>query len=167
MRPFFELTRRGKLIEVLRWFCVLPLALLADAAVREMASFLYAAAHFVTYSDWGIFLDSSFPKPVRVFLFYVVPMSAFVIAGAKMAPRYRTVTAIVLNFLGIFFSLMTHVIFLHFAGDRAGITNYTHLAAETLGLLSGVGGIVWLERRRRGTDGTCGGGKIEDGGWPA
>ena len=40
-----------------------------------------------------------------------------VMAGAKMAPRHRFVTAIVLTALGVFLSLMTHVIGQRFCGE--------------------------------------------------
>jgi hypothetical protein len=43
-------------------------------------------------------------------LHLVSPKSAFVIAGAKTAPRYQRATAIVLTLLGFLLSLMTHVI---------------------------------------------------------
>ncbi len=158
MQPFSALTRRGKLIEVLRWLCVLPLALLANTAVLQIVSAMFAAAHVVGYAEWGILLDSSILKPVRVFLFYVLPQSVFVIAGAMTAPRRQAATAMVLIVLGICFSLMAHVVFQRLGGNRVGITNYTHVAAESAGLLGGVACAVWLEWRTRRAGGTEEGG---------
>jgi hypothetical protein len=82
----------------------------------------------------------------------VPPKSAFVIAGAKVAPRRRSATAIVLALLGLLLSLMTHVIAQNLAGNRLGIVNYTHLFAESAGVLGGAAYIVLEDWRNRRTE---------------
>jgi hypothetical protein len=162
MKPFSELTGRGKLIEVLRWLCVLPAALLAHSALELVVD---AAVQIARFGGWGIFGDSHIAYLVRLFLFYVSPKAAFVIAGAKTAPRYQTATAIVLTVLGFLFSLLTHVISQQHAGRRVGITNYTHLLAESAGLLVAAAYIV-LEVRRNmpRASGSAAGGMTSGGG---
>jgi hypothetical protein len=147
MKPFSELTGRGRLIEVLRWFCVLPAAVLGDIVAKVVVG---AVVQIASYGGWGILGDSNIAYSLRVLLYYVPPKSAFVIAGAKMAPRHQRATAIVLTLLGLLFSLMTHVIGQRLAGDRVGIVNYTHLFAESAGVLGGAAYIllqVWRNRR--------------------
>jgi hypothetical protein len=152
MQPFSELTGGRKLTEVLRWLGVLPLALLADIAALQIVSAMFAAAHLVGNAGGDFFIESIIPDPVRVFLYYVPRQSAFVIAGAKTAPRHQMATAIVLTVVGICFSLMTHVVFQHLGGNRVGFTNYMHLAIESVGLLGGAAFIVWQEwKKGRGT----------------
>jgi hypothetical protein len=144
MKPFSELTGRGRLVEVLRWLCVLPAAVLVHTALELVVE---ATVQIASFGGWGIFGDSNIAYLPRLFLFYVSPKAAFVIAGAKTAPRYQRATAIVLTLLGFLFSLLTHVISQHRAGRRVGITNYTHLLAESVGLLVAAAYIV-LEVRK-------------------
>ncbi|MSR56636.1 MAG: hypothetical protein EXS05_03050 [Planctomycetaceae bacterium] len=59
-----------------------------------------------------------------------------------MAPRRQMATAIVLTVLGLFVSLMTHVVGQHLAGNHVGIVNYTHLFAESAGVLGGAAYIL-------------------------
>jgi hypothetical protein len=148
MKPFSELSRRAKLIEVLRWLGVLPAALLADFAVLRIVGAVFAVAHLVGSGRWGTPGDSGIAYPLSVLLYYVPRQLAFVVAGAKVAPRHQTATAIVLTGLGIFVSLMTHVVGQHLAGNRVGTTNYTHFLAESAGLLSGAGCLLWRDWRK-------------------
>jgi hypothetical protein len=134
MKPFSELTVRGRLIEVLRWLGVLPVAVWAGIALEFV---VVVAGQIASFGEWGILGDSNIAYVLRMLLFYVATKSAFVIAGAKTAPRYQRATAIVLTLLGFLFSLLTHVISQHLAGRRVGITNYTHLFAESAGMLAG------------------------------
>ena len=149
MKPFTELTGRGRLIEVLRWLCVLPAAVLGEIALEFVVA---AAVQIAVYGGWGILGDSNIAYFLRMFLFHVLPKSVFVIAGTKMAPRYQGVTAIVLTLLGFLFSLLTHVISQHLAGRRVGIVNYTHLFAESAGMVGGAAYILLQIRRNRRTE---------------
>jgi hypothetical protein len=151
MKRFSELTGWGRLIEVLRWLCVLPAAVLGDIALEFVVE---AAVQIARFGGWGNLVDSSSAYSLWMFLYLVPPKSAFVIAGAKMAPRYQRATAIVLTLLGFLFSLMTHVISQQLAGRRVGITNYTHLFAESAAALGGAAYIALEDRRsRRGRNG--------------
>ena len=88
------------------------------------------------------------------FLWHLPPDAAFVIAGAKMAPRNQKTTAIVLTLFGLLFSLMTHVISQHLAGRRLGITNFMDLGAESAGALwrSGLHFVAGSEEPKNGND---------------
>ena len=146
MKAYSELTGLGRLIEVLRWLCVLPAAVLGDIALEIVVA---AAVQIADYGGSGILDDSDVAYSLRLFLYYVPQKSAFVIAGAKMAPRYQRATAIALTVLGFLFSLMTHVIVQHLDGRRVGIANYTHLFAESAGVLGGAACILLEVGRNR------------------
>jgi hypothetical protein len=85
-------------------------------------------------------------------LCYVPPEVAFVIAGAKLAPRRPTTAAIVMAVLRFVLSLMTHVVGQHLAGNHVGITNYLHLFAESAELLSGAAYIASQTAKQRRPD---------------
>jgi len=160
MNPFSKISRRAKLIEVLRWLGVLPAALCGNSLVLQFVSAAFAAVHLISYGVWHIG-DSGIAEFLKVFLYYVLPSSAFVIAGATIAPRFQLATAIALWGLGILLSLMTHVLLQQLAGNRVGVTNYVHFLAESTGLAVGAAGILWHRRWKR----RSGGGKeyrIED-----
>jgi hypothetical protein len=147
MKPFSELTGRGRLIEVLRWICVLPAAVLGVIAAEFVVVVVVKIAR---NGGWDILDDSLIAKFLTLLLFYVLPKSAFVMAGAKTAPRHQSATAIVLTLLGFLFSLMTHVISQHYlAGRRLGMVNYLHLSGESAGLLGGAAYILLQARRNR------------------
>jgi hypothetical protein len=147
MRTFSELTRRGRLLEVLRWLCVLPVALLGDFVMQFIVG---AVVQIASYGGWGDLGNSNIGYAFGIFLYYVPRKSAFVIAGAKMAPRHQIAAAIGLTVLGFLLSLMTHVVGQYLGGNRVGITNYMHFLAESVGVLGGATYIVlqaWRERR--------------------
>ena len=54
-----------------------------------------------------------------------------------------------LTFLGLLYSLMTHVIVEHIDGKRVGIVNDTHLLAESAGMLVRAAYILLKARRNR------------------
>jgi hypothetical protein len=149
MTPFSKLTGRGKLIEVLRWLCVCPAAVLAETVV----GYLVGAVTLIVTGGWGIPGDSNFVHCLRLFLYYVQPKSIFVIAGVKTAPRQPMATAIVLSVIGILLSLVKHVVGQHLAGNNVRIVNYTHLVAESTGTLCGAALILLHVRRDRRTRG--------------
>lgn len=144
MTPFSELTGRARRIEVLRWLGVLPAALLGDFVVHFI---LGAVVHFASYGGWGTG-GSNIAYVLSLFLYYVPRKSAFVIAGAKTAPRHQAPAAIVLTLLGLVLSLMIHVVGQHLAGNRVGIVNYTHFVAESAGVLGGAAYILWQVWRK-------------------
>jgi hypothetical protein len=146
MKPFSELTVAGKLVEVLRWLCVLPAAVFADIAAQFA---LDAAVRIARVYGLDILGESVIAYCLRLLLFYVSPKTALVIAGAKMAPRYQRATAIMLTLAGLLLSLTDHVVSQHLAGRRVGITHYTDLLAESAGVLCGAAYILFAVRRNR------------------
>lgn len=150
MTPFSELTGRARVIEILRWFCVLPAAVLGAFVAQFL---LGAVVHVVSSGGWGSLGDSNIAYTLRLFLFYVPHNALFVIAGAKMAPRRQLGTAIVLAILGILFSLLTHVVGQLLRGGLVGTTNYAHFLAESAGALGGAGYILLQVRGKLRQDG--------------
>jgi hypothetical protein len=106
----------------------------------------------VHYGGWGVGGDSSIAYWLMIFLNYVPRKLAFVCAGATTAPRYQRTTAIGLAVLGIFVSLMIHVVGQHLAGNHVGLINYTHLIAESVGALGGAACIFLRDWRKGRTD---------------
>src|SRR5262245_41829072 len=104
MNPSSELSRRAKLIEVLRWLGVLPAALLGEFVVRNGVGVALAAVYIVCYGARDHVSDSSAGHFLRMVFYYIVPGSAFVIAGATISPRFQMATAIALTGLGILLS---------------------------------------------------------------
>ena len=121
MNSFSELAGKQKAIELLRWISVLPAAVLAYTAVGLIVS---AAPN----THW------------LLLIFYMPKEAAFVIAGAKMAPRSRGAATIALVALGSIKSLTIHVL-----GQNAGLTNYLHFGAESVGVVVGAGYIFYSE----------------------
>ena len=147
MKRFSELASDAKLIEVLRWVCVLPAAVLGAFVVQYI---VHAVVQIADYGGWDL-RDSSLGYALRVFIYYVLRKAAFVIAGAKMAPRHQVATAIVLAVLGILSSLMIHIAGQHLVGNYVGLVNYTHFLAESAGALGGAAGIAVHDWRKRRT----------------
>jgi hypothetical protein len=146
IKRFAQLTLPERLIELLRWVCVLPAAVLADTAAQLVID---AAVQFASQGRPNFVGDSIIAYLFALLLYYVLPKSASIIAGAKTAPRFQGATAITLTVVAFLFSLMTHVISQHLAGRRIGITNCTHLFAETVGAVCGAACILFKVRRSR------------------
>lgn len=140
-----ESPHRSKRSEILRWLCVLPAAILAQLAVR------YAVGVVAQSAGWRTDNDLSPSSLVLLFLAYALPAVAFVIAGAKTAPRYVMATSIGLALLGLLLSLMTHLVGQHLAGNRVGIVNYMHFFAESAGFLAGATVLALGTRKNRPT----------------
>jgi VanZ family protein len=147
MKSFSERTVPGRLVEVLRWLCVLPAAVLGHVAAQFVVD---AVLQVARYAGWDIFGGSSIANSLIRLMWHLPPNAAFVIAGAKMAPRHQKTTAIVLTLIGLVFSLMNHVISQHyFAGRRLGFNNYMDLCAESAGALGGAAYIMLQVRKNR------------------
>jgi len=124
----------------LRWAGVLPAAALAGFAVGFVANMGLGAV----VSVLGESAQQPFVSYLLLLLFYVPKEAAFVVAGAKVAPRFRLTTATVLAALRLVLSLATHVL----TQAHRGVTNYQHLALEWTGALLGAGCIALTSRRR-------------------
>ena len=146
MKPFPELTVGEKRIEILRWLCVLPAALLGGLVVQFT---LRAVLQITRSAGLGVQGDSTIGYAITLIFGYVLPKSAFVIAGAKTAPRHQTATSIALAVVGVALSLMTHVVGQHLAGNRVGSVHFIHAVSESAGLLVGAAFILVRVRSNR------------------
>jgi hypothetical protein len=146
MQSFSEITGREKLIEIVRWFCVLPTAALGDFVASLVVR---AVVRIASYGGLGFLGNSTFAYWFVLFLSYGPQKAVFVVSGSKMAPRRQLTSSIVLAVLGISLSLMTHVLGQHLAGNHVGMVNYSHLFAESAGLLSGAAYMVFQIARKR------------------
>jgi hypothetical protein len=109
MRSFAELNTSEKCLELLRWVCVVPAAVLAGMAPRYLASLLMPPA----LAQPPGMPPATVPYFQRYYLPYLVGFvmaAAFVIVGARTAPRRRVPVAIMLAGLWMLFSFIIHVL---------------------------------------------------------
>jgi hypothetical protein len=128
--------RSSRLVEWLRWLCVLPAAVLVELAARPALGLLTRGAG-----------EEMFAVLARKLAVYSVAEALFVVVGAMVAPRRQPTVAIVLAALGTVLSLLKHVVVQYAAGNRIGSTNFTDFALEAFGLACGAA-IVWIAARR-------------------
>jgi hypothetical protein len=122
----------------LRWLLVLPVAILAAYVahfVIGMAAWLVLGS-YASVQSTGIYY-------LRLLLFYAPKEAAFVIAGAKVAPRGHLATAFGLAAIAILISLIVHVL----GQQSVGVTNYTHFTAESAGAIFGVAFMYFSQQR--------------------
>ena len=142
MKSFSELTRKEKVVELLRWIIVPPAAVLGVLAVRIIAGVVKPPAVAQP--------PGSSPMPAPDFRFFLLPIfsilmgAAFVIAGAKTAPRGRLATAIVLAGLWSLEALMSHVLM----QPSRGIRNYTDFIVEAVGAAGAAVAIGYSEKSK-------------------
>jgi hypothetical protein len=102
MRSFSELAAKEKVAEVLRWICVLPVAVLCQR-VGDVVT--YGAVVFPFLSEL------SYEGPdrwLRHLIGRFLGGAIFVVAGAKTAPRFRLVTAAALAMYSIVVAVQIH-----------------------------------------------------------
>jgi hypothetical protein len=136
-------------IHWLRWAAVLALVCSA------LGGLVYSALAGLVFSELGPQAPVVRPAPVAlvqglvsILLVHVLRETAFVVAGALIAPRFHLTTAIVLAALRVPFSFWAHV--LATGGPWPSWTiNYMHFSLETLGAMLGVVYIFWSERAKR------------------
>ncbi len=146
MTRFNDLTSREKAIEVVRWLCVLPAALLASS----LTQFIFGLTIRTIFRDAGVAVDDSQVAYYLGMCLYHVPWGfVLVVAGARMAPRHQFAAAFVLTVLGVVLSLLTHLVGQYLAGNRVGVVNYAHFAAESAGALAGAAMVFCLQWRNR------------------
>ena len=132
---FHELTGSEKAIEVLRWLAVLPVAVIAGVAAHLLA----IIGNSPGCTRGLINPDESVLDRCFVVLVSNVAMGAvIVIAGAKTAPRYKQVVAIVLAVVWIFFSGMVFTVLLQ---RPAQFWDYM---AVVVGAIAAVGGAAYI-----------------------
>ena len=95
MRSFFQLTGKEKTIELLRWVCVLPVAMLGGFGAFCIAGVVKS---FGSFGGIVNILITQFPIG-----------TAIVLAGAITAPRFRLATACCLAVPWVLVSYIIHV----------------------------------------------------------
>ena len=90
MKLFSELTKKEKVIECLRWVCVLPAALVSERIGTGVTYFLVVRLVLNDLSYEGT------DRWLRHLTGGFLGGAAFVVAGAATAPRFRRVTSITL-----------------------------------------------------------------------
>lgn len=134
-------------MHILRWILVLPAAMIAQFAVRMLGGAILGVAAGLL----GPGIRDSPPLDwLYLIVSYFVSALAFVVAGAMLAPRGRTATAVTLMLLGIALSLTKHVVGPQLAGNRVGATNWLHAGLEAAGMVVGAILIGVAARNRDG-----------------
>lgn len=129
MKSFAEQSAQEKAIELLRWLLVPVAAVVAVFVVLLIARMAIPPAMAR--------LPGTPPPPVTDFqriaprIFGVLIGALFVLAGAKMAPRFRLVTALVLAGLWIGYSFLIHV-YVHLG---RGTPHYVHFGLAVVAVL--------------------------------
>ncbi len=133
----------------LRWAVVLALV------CSTLGELIYSALGELAFSELGPQARNLRPAALAVaqqvvgmLLFFVLRQTAFVVAGALIAPRIRLAIAIVLAAGLVSFSFWAHV--LATGGPWPAWTiNYTHFSLEAFGAVLGVAYVFWSERMVR------------------
>lgn len=116
---------------LLRWACVLPAAMLAGWLLKHTG--------VVFHSHLGLDRQGSGYSAFILPVLQTLPNGiAFTLAGALMAPGFRSLTATVLAALCIPVSTAIHI----FAHPGPGLTNYMYTTGESLGAVIGVAGVL-------------------------
>jgi hypothetical protein len=143
MRPFAELSGKEKCVEVLRWLCVLPAAWLASMTPR----YIYMLVRPPMMAQ----PPGTPPPPVSEFqrfylphLFGLVMAAAYVIVGAKIAPRWRLRVAAILAVTWMVFSYLIHVRSHH----SFELRYWTHFIVASMGVFGANAYIAYSESRK-------------------
>jgi hypothetical protein len=141
MNSIPESAQRERAWHLLRWICVLPVAMLFWIAAYYASGMVAAVAT----AAWGSASKSTLVYWIRFGMFYIPKNAAFVFGGAMTAPRYRVATAAVLASMASGLALLVHVL----GQNTVGFTNYTHFAAESAGAALGIICVVAAARGHR------------------
>lgn len=109
MKPFSALTGQEKTLEALRWLCV-PIAAAAALAVVIFIAGLAMPPMYVQPPGTPPPPAPVIPRVVTFRAFSVIAALAFVLAGAKTAPRFRLVVALVLAGLWIAHAFLYRIV---------------------------------------------------------
>jgi hypothetical protein len=147
MKPFSQLSGQEKANEVLRWLLV-PVASVAAVIVLILLARIVIPPAMARLPGEPPSVVSDFQRWVPR-IFNGLLSGAFVFAGAKMAPRGRLATALVLATLWIGYSFLIHV-FVHLG---RGKPNYLDFAVAAVAALLAVALVGYSELARgRGLD---------------
>jgi hypothetical protein len=145
MRPFAELSAKEKGIEVVRWVCVLPAAWLAGMAPRYIEMLVRPPA-MAQLPGTPRPVESDFQRFYLPHMMGLVMAAAFVIVGAKVAPRWRRPVAAVLAVLWMIFTYLIHV------GPHASY-ELRYLSQFIVATVAGLGAAayIWFSESRQRT----------------
>ncbi|HEX2475165.1 MAG TPA: hypothetical protein VHK01_10480 [Lacipirellulaceae bacterium] len=144
MRSFAELSAREKSIEVVRWVLVVPAAWLAGM-VPVFLERLIRPPMMVQPPGTPRPPVSDFQRIYLPHLLGVVMAAAFVIVGAKVAPRWRLPVAGILAAAWIVYSYLLHVM----PHGSFELKYLTQFIVATLGAIAATMYVWWAERDRR------------------
>lgn len=123
-----------------RWWCVLPVALVASQVTRFVIGLTMRQAIATGWSAPG---QSDVSFAVALVLLYIPKEWAFVVAGAWVAPRYQRPTATTLAVVAGTLSLAKHILL----QQHVGWVNWMHFTAELTGAVMGAVSVRWRQRR--------------------
>jgi hypothetical protein len=144
MQSFTELSAREKSIDVLRWLLVVPAAWLAGMAPRFIERLMRPPV-MAQLPGTPRLPVSDFQRIYLPHLLGIVMAAAFIIVGAKVAPRWRVPVAGILATAWIVFSYLHHV------RPHASfeLRYLTYFLAATVGALAATIYVWWSERDKR------------------
>jgi hypothetical protein len=145
MKRFAELSGGQRAIEVVRWMCVLPAAILTSRLPYLIFWLLMPPAMArlpgtpkpPPLPDWQ--------RMLIPWLLALLTAPGFVLIGSLVAPRHRRYVAIVLAILATLHAFLYHVV-IHLPGTP----HYTHFVAAVLAAASSAG-LMWYFDRQAST----------------
>jgi hypothetical protein len=144
MRLFAELSATGKSIEVVRWFLAVPAAWLAGITPRFIY-WLVTPPMMAQPPGTPRPPVSAFQRIYLPHLLAIVTAAAFVIVGAKVAPRWRVPAAGILAAAWTVFSYLHHVM----PHGSFELRYWTYFIVSTFGALAATI-YVWCAERDNG-----------------
>lgn len=141
MRSFTELSAREKCIDVVRWLLVVPAAWLAGMAPRFIYMLVRPPA-MVQLPGTPRPPVSDFQRIYLPHLLGIVMAAAFIVVGAKVAPRWRVPVAGILAAAWIVFAYLIHVR----PHGSFELRYLTYFMAATVGALAATIYVWWSER---------------------
>jgi hypothetical protein len=141
MKSFSELSAGQKTVEVLRWICVLPAAI-----VISLLPYLF---FWLLIPPRMAQLPGTPPPPppselqrmLIPWLVALLTVPGFVLVGSLVAPRHRRYVAVVLAVLVTLHAILYHIV-IHLPGKP----HYTHFAASLLAAAGSAALVFYLDR---------------------
>ena len=143
MKPFSALTGKEKALELLRWLCV-PIAAVLAVAILIFIARLAMPPTYVQPPGSPPPPAPIIPRVVTFRAFSVIAALAFVVAGAKTAPRFRLIVALVLASLWIAHAFLYRV-YVHLPGTP----HYLDFALAIAAAGGGAALIYYAEKSKR------------------
>jgi hypothetical protein len=131
---------RSQLVSLLRWIAVLPAAGAGAFAAKLVGGLIGRAVR----QGLGTTSELNITFALQL-LIYAATAAVFVLAGTLTGPTYRRGVAITLAVVSVVLSLMTHIV----SQQHPGVTNYLHLAAETIGAAIAMVYVLYTEKKAR------------------